>query len=234
MIKREWWKRYSIPYNPITNTIGVFTDSMGNYIEYYMDEVIQSWDMTFKGTDGTDMVVGQVWGRSGANKFLIDQTRKRMEFPDVIQAVKLMCSRYPMARAKYIEDKANGPAVISTLNDKIGGLIPVNPVGGKEARMAAISPEIESGNVFIPTEEICPWIGGFIDEVSSFPKATYDDQADSMSQALSKLMFNRASRQPIEEKPMTADQIKIHNHIEKMRKKQLKKNKSNGRSYIAR
>ncbi len=44
------------------------------------DKVIQSWDCTFKDTDGTDFVVGQVWGRKGPNAYLLDQVRARMSF----------------------------------------------------------------------------------------------------------------------------------------------------------
>ena len=44
------------------------------------DELIQSWDMTFKDTAGTDYVVGQVWFRRGADCYLLDQVRDRMSF----------------------------------------------------------------------------------------------------------------------------------------------------------
>ncbi len=39
-----------------------------------------------------------------------------------------------------VENKANGPAVISMLRDQLPGMIPINPEGTKQSRMSAISP----------------------------------------------------------------------------------------------
>jgi len=41
-----------------------------------IDELIQSWDCAFKDLETSDFVVGQVWGRTGANFILLDQTRE--------------------------------------------------------------------------------------------------------------------------------------------------------------
>ena len=46
----------------------------------HFDELMLSWDMTFKDTKGTDCVVGQVWMRRGADAYLLDQVRDRMDF----------------------------------------------------------------------------------------------------------------------------------------------------------
>lgn len=48
--------------------------------------------------------------------------------------------------------------------------------------MMAESPAIEAGRVFIPKE--ASWLAEFQHEVVTFPKATYDDQVDSLSQFL--------------------------------------------------
>ncbi|MBI3696540.1 MAG: phage terminase large subunit, partial [Acidobacteria bacterium] len=95
-------------------------------------------------------MVGQVWGRIGADKYLLEQVRRRMDCPGTIQAVRSLSERWPQAHAKLVEDKANGPAVIAMLKHEIPGLIAVNPDGGKEARANAVSPQIESGNVYLP------------------------------------------------------------------------------------
>jgi phage terminase large subunit-like protein len=42
-----------------------------------------------------------------------------------------------------IEDKANGPAVIDSLQEQVSGLIPVEPKGSKQARAFAASGDIE-------------------------------------------------------------------------------------------
>jgi predicted phage terminase large subunit-like protein len=172
ILKRHWWKFYRETPRPFS-------------------EVIQSWDCAFKDTRTSDFVVGQVWGRHGADKYLLDQVRGRMDCPATIQAVKRLSEKWPQAQAKLVEDKANGPAVIATLKHEIVGLIAVNPEGGKEVRAHAVSPQIEAGNVYLPDPTIAPWIGGFIDECAAFPNGAYDDQVDAMSQALVRLGTHR-------------------------------------------
>jgi predicted phage terminase large subunit-like protein len=164
------------------------------WIQYYkvrpgrFDEILQSWDCTFKDTKDSDFVVGQVWGRVGAFYYLLDQTRGQMDFPATIAAIESLTAKWPAAHTKLVEDKANGSAVISVLRKKITGLIPVNPEGGKEARAAAVSPSFESGNVFLPDPTLCPWIHDYIEELVSFPQGKNDDQVDSTTQALIRMV----------------------------------------------
>ncbi len=165
MIKREWWKRYKEP--PAA-----------------FDEVIQSWDCAFKDLQTSDYVVGQVWGRIGANKYLLDQIRAKMDTPATMTAIRMMSAKWPMGYAKLIEDKANGPAVIQMLSGEIPGLIAVNPQGGKVARVSSVLPDIEAGNVYVPENGLGD---EFIDECSAFPSGKNDDQVDCMSQALFRL-----------------------------------------------
>jgi predicted phage terminase large subunit-like protein len=166
MIKRGWWKYYDTAPQLMT--------------------LIQSWDCTFKDNDTSDYVVGQVWGKVGADIYLLDQVRDRMDFPTTVQAVKNMTVKWPQAKAKIIEDKANGSAVIQVLRSQIGGLIPVNPEGGKVARASAVSPYIEAGNVYLPN---APWVQDFVEECASFPNGKHDDQVDAMTQALNRLIY---------------------------------------------
>jgi len=165
ILKRHWWKFYR--------------DAPRKF-----KEVIQSWDCSFKDSRSSDFVVGRVWGRNGADKYLLDQVRGRMDCPATMQAVKRLSEKWPQAQRKVIEDKANGPAVVAMLKHEIAGLIAVNPKGGKEVRAQAVSPQIEAGNVYLPDPSIAPWINGFIEECAAFPNGAFDDQVDAMSQAL--------------------------------------------------
>lgn len=148
------------------------------------DEVIHSWDMTFKDSDGTDYVVGQVWGKKGANVYLLYQIRKRMSFTETLKAVKLLVEKYPQARRKLVEDKANGPAVIDSLKSTVSGLVPVEPDGSKIARAHACTAEWEAGNVWLPHKDIAPWVTETVEEITTFPFAGHDDTVDAMTQAL--------------------------------------------------
>lgn len=165
IFKRNWWQYY-------------------RRVPDRFDEIIQSWDMAFKDTKTADFVVGQVWGRKGADKYLLDQVRDRMDFPATVQAVRSLSAKWPQARNKLVEDKANGPAVIATLKNEIPGLIAVNPEGGKVVRAQAASPDIEAGNVYLPDPSVAPWVHDFIEECAAFPNGANDDQVDAMTQAL--------------------------------------------------
>lgn len=167
MIKRSWWKFY-------------------DELPAKWDKLIMSWDCAFKDSEknNNDFVVGQVWGLVGADAYLVDQVRARMDFPSTVEAVKSLCAKHPQVSAKLIEEKANGAAVIQTLTRKIPGIKAINPEGGKESRVAAVSPFIESGNVFLPNKLGRAWVDDLIEECAKFPAAAHDDQVDSMSQAL--------------------------------------------------
>ena len=150
---------------------------------------MMSWDLTFKNTEDSDFVVGQVWGTRGANAYLLDQVRGQWNFVETCDAFADLVARWPQAVTKLVEDKANGPAVIAALNNKIGGIIPVEPDGGKEARASAIAPLVEAGNVWLPAAHLAAWAGGLIEEAAGFPTATNDDQVDALTQALNRMIL---------------------------------------------
>ena len=170
IFKREWWQFYERAPRKF-------------------DRMIISWDLTFKGNDNNDYVVGQVWIKKGADKYLIEQIRGRMDFPETLQAVKNLARKYPQAKEILIEDKANGPAVISSIKREVSGIIPITPRGSKVARAQAITPQIESGNVFLPRNRT--FVDDFIEECASFPTGAHDDIVDSLSQALDRLASER-------------------------------------------
>jgi predicted phage terminase large subunit-like protein len=146
-----------------------------------------SIDATFKDENDNDFVAIQVWGKRDADIYLIDNLKARMNFPATLQAIRNMAKKHPNAITRLVEDKANGPAIISMLHHEIGGMIPINPQGGKVARVNAISPYIESGNVYLPRN--AEWVHDFVEECASFPKGKHDDQVDAMSQALNRFIY---------------------------------------------
>lgn len=184
----EWSALYEQNPSPPAGSI-----IMRDWIKYYrkapskFDEIVQSWDFAFDGKDDSSFVVGQVWGRIGADKYLLDQVRDRMNFTQSIRALKNLSAKHPRAKAKFIENKANGPAIISTMKRQISGLIPVQPSGTKVERLHAVSPQFEAGNVYVPDPSIAPWVNDYVEELVSFPNSANDDQVDTTTQALTKL-----------------------------------------------
>lgn len=180
ILKRAWWQRYHTP---------LWLEEGGS--RYVVDrdvEVIQSWDLAFKDTKTSDYVCGQVWMRRGVEAFLLDQVHGRFDFVATCTEIVKLSQKWPQAAAKIVEDKANGPAVIAALQQKVGGLIPEEPTGSKVARASAVSPFIEAGNVWIPNDVLAPWADGFIEESAGFPNAAHDDRVDAMTQALNRLL----------------------------------------------
>lgn len=178
--------------NPAGGTI-----ILNSYIQHYKKAnlpknwcfLIQSWDCAFKDTKASDFVVGEIWGAflradNFFDYYLLAQIRERLSFMKTCKAIKALSKKWPEARTKLIEDKANGPAVIDTLKATIKGMVPIEPEGGKIARVNAIEPIWADGRVFIPDELEAPWVSKFVSELTRFPFDAHDDQVDAMSQSL--------------------------------------------------
>lgn len=190
IFNRHWWKFY-VPDEATRAKLGLSNDVA--LLPRIWDKQAQSWDCTFKDTKTSDFVVGQVWGKKQANFFLLDQVRDRLNLPETMKAIRHLTEKWPAAKAKWIEDKANGPAVIQMLQDEISGLIAVNPEGGKEVRANAVSPLVEAGNVYLPHPSIAPWVNDFIEEATAFPNGKNDDMVDGATQALNKLQTAKSN-----------------------------------------
>jgi hypothetical protein len=106
-----------------------------------------------------------------------------------------LTEEWPEALLKLVEDTANGPAIISTLQDKMPGIVAVPPQDSKMARCASVSAAIEAGNVCVPDARFivgAEWVEDFMLEFSRFPRGSHDDQVDAATQALGRLV--RATR----------------------------------------
>ena len=160
-------------------------------------ELVQSWDLAFKATDTSDYVVGQVWLRVGARCYLLDMVRARLNFNETLNAIRALSARWPEATAKFVEDKANGPAVMSALRGQVHGLIPVEPDGSKIARANAVSPLAFSRDIVLPAAHLLPNVEELIEEAKAFPASSHDDAVDAMTQAVNQLILHPLHRQQV-------------------------------------
>lgn len=180
ILLKEWWRRYDSP---------LWTRHTDGTFRVVGHRLHQSWDMTFKDTKGTDYVVGQVWAKKGIDSFLVYQVRARLDFPSTIDAVRRVSAMFPECTSKFIEDKANGPAVISSLRHEIAGIVEINPKDSKTARAEAVSPFVRAGNFHLPSSRVASMtpelsfdVEGFINECTAFDKGSHDDQVDAFTQ----------------------------------------------------
>jgi predicted phage terminase large subunit-like protein len=178
------------------------------------DALCMSFDLAFKGAQTSDFVAAGVYGRKGADFYLLYLHVEKLDFPATLALIKSLARKWPKVSTKLVEDKANGPAVIDMLRKDVPGLIPVTPEGGKEARANAVSPLYEAGNVWYPdpsgavirpeeghveTKTPIVWAGRpasidlHVDSMAGFPFGTHDDDVDCETQALLHLR-SRASR----------------------------------------
>jgi predicted phage terminase large subunit-like protein len=189
---------------PVPREGGMFKQEWWRYCDQLpagFDDITQSWDLSFKGGEGNDYVVGLVLGRIGALVYVLDRFKKKASFTETCQAIKQMAEKYPATRAVLVEDAANGPAVINMLQREIRGILAVTPEGGKWSRAAAVQPQVESGQVFLPKPRFADgqlrfeyaWVEDFIEQCSLFPKGDHDDDVDALTQAMVYLQNRPAS-----------------------------------------
>jgi len=112
-----------------------------------------------------------------------------MDLPATLLAVRRLSARWPNVTLKLVEDKANGPAVVQSLRHEIAGFVEVNPEGGKISRAAAASPQLESGNWYLPHPLLARWVEQFIGECAAFPAGAFDDVVDAWSQGANRLLY---------------------------------------------
>lgn len=164
IIKFEWFKQYKeLP------------------VEKPM-RILQSWDTASKVDDHNDFSVCTTWYQYENAYYLVDMYREKLEFPQLYGAVRQQYERHKPSIV-VIEDKNSGVHLIQQLRQDT--CIPVKPnipKTDKATRAMAMTPQIEAGNVFIPSG--ARWLPDFKLEVIHFPKGKHDDQIDSVTQAL--------------------------------------------------
>lgn len=197
-IKRVWWR--------VEDTVPTV-----------FDDCLSSWDMKLKDKESGDFVVGQVWGRTGKDCWLVDQLRGQWNQATTENAIALMSVRHPEAQRHIVENTGNGPEVMTalrapmtgyTLSDDIAGQLGMT--AGERAAVQAVRrrgigkiiPNNVKGDKSVRMRAVsghieggdvhlpahAQFLGVFLDETAAFPNGSYDDQVDACSQALSRLL----------------------------------------------
>jgi predicted phage terminase large subunit-like protein len=157
------------------------------------DLLIISLDTAMKGTPRADYSVATVWLARGDHSYLLDLWRERVDYPDLKRAVSRLREKYAGA-ALLVEDKGSGTSLIQDLRAENRAVIGINPEGDKLTRAAKTSAQFEAGAVFFP--KAAPWLSGLKAELLGFPNVRYDDQVDSVTQALAWIEKRKQSYAP--------------------------------------
>jgi predicted phage terminase large subunit-like protein len=164
MIKRTWLRRYDLP--------PTFDSSA---------TIIQSWDTAAKGGGQSNYSVCTTWLYQNKRYYLLDVYREQVDYP-TLKARAIWIAKLHSAKVILIEDAGFGPALAKELQNQGLPVVAVKPELDKRTRMSIQSVKFESGQIFLPNE--APWLDQLEMELFSFPGGRFDDQIDSISQAL--------------------------------------------------
>jgi predicted phage terminase large subunit-like protein len=182
MFRLGWWRFWRYPDEPSVPELEPRTVVVPRDVAW--ERVAISLDCTFKDTKASDFVCGGKWGQVGPNRFLLHLIWDRMGFGATCFALEDLIGKGPALSEIFIEDKANGSAVIETFRIKFPAVIPIEPAGGKQARAAATSSTVEAGNVLLPLH--ASWRERYMAEHAAFPNGKNDDSVDMQSQLLNR------------------------------------------------
>ena len=173
LIKSDWFKTYE-----------------PNKLPAKFDQVVQSWDTANKPSELSDYSVCTTWGIKDKNIYLLHVLRKRLDYPSLKREVRAQRDIHNAA-VVLIEDRASGTQLIQEFRSEgLYQVTPYSPDGDKVMRLNSQAAMIENGFVHLPSE--AHWLTDYLHELTTFPTAKYDDQADSTSQALSWIKLNGA------------------------------------------
>ncbi len=178
------------------------------------DRIYLSIDATFKDNVTSDFVAMGIHGVKQGNDYLRYIVRKQMDLPDTVEKVLYLVKKFPEIDIIYLEDKANGPGIVSVFRKwrrKLGiperdfpSIIPVQPDGSKYSRAQIASTYQRDGRCFIPAEKDAHLLSSpddfvwdedglsytqcYKQELGTFPFAGNDDLVDQLSQGILKNM----------------------------------------------
>ena len=146
------------------------------------DKIFLSCDTAMKANSTCNFSVWLVLLVRNDKIYLIDNWRKRAEFPDLCTAsVELIKKWKP--ETVLIEDHALGSPLISQLERlHIAGIVAIRPSTDKQSRMKGVTPFLEGEGIILPQD--APWTDEFLREFRAFPAGEFDDQMDALSQFL--------------------------------------------------
>ncbi|UUR56275.1 terminase large subunit [Xanthomonas phage pXoo2107] len=151
-------------------------------------QVIMTVDASFKGKETSDFCAIGVWAKTSDNRvWLLAMRREKLAFTATAQAIVDLKAAYPQCTRIYIEDAANGPALIEMLSRHVQGIVGVPALGSKESRWHAVAGVWQSGQVMLPHPDDVPSIVPVVAEIVAAPDVRNDDAVDCMAMALYQL-----------------------------------------------
>jgi len=195
LLKRHLWRFYDPR---------LFTDPTMRDRRPRFRRVYQSVDTPLRDKEVNDFVALQAWGVIGADRYLLDLRKARMNYPQakraIIEQARYVRKLYPRAgHTILIENAGYGGDLADDLKRELTGVTKIASAqqGDKVMRAEAASSDLESGNCFLPgyrlgNDELSEPddkrnsadIVDFINSCALFPNASHDDDVDAWSQCM--------------------------------------------------
>jgi phage terminase large subunit-like protein len=186
------------------------------------DQGLSSWDFKLKDREAGDWVVGQAWGRTGADYWLRGQIRGQYDHAATGNAVALLAVRFPDIQSHVVEAAGSADEVVPELRKPRPDYVVTPEMAGRlgmteeeRVKVQALRRRGMSGLIFHPVTEgskevrartfIVPaaeagnvhvinasFTPTYLDEMAGFPGGT-KDQVDATSQALQRMGVGVAS-----------------------------------------
>lgn len=186
------------------------------------DQLTTSWDLKLKDREAGDWVVGQAWGRTGADYWLRGQIRGQYDHATTGNAIALLAVRFPDITTHVVEAAGAADEVVPELRKPRPDYVVTPEMAGRlgmtEAEAEAVqalrrrgmsglifhpvtegSKEVRARTFIVPAAEAgnvhvinANFTPTYLDEMASFPGGT-KDQVDTTSQALQRLGVGTAS-----------------------------------------
>jgi predicted phage terminase large subunit-like protein len=165
MIRREWFRYYNDP--PLRSS---------------SSKIIQSWDTAVKDGSRNDWSVCTTWQIEGKHFFLLNITRGRFEYPQLREKAVTLGSVYE-PHVILVEDAMTGASLIQEMKQEGNfNMQAVKIEHDKVTRLWLQQAKFEAGLVHFPKS--ATWLRDLEAELLTFPQGKFDDQVDSVSQAL--------------------------------------------------
>ena len=150
--------------------------------------VVQSYDTAFEEKETNDYNVCSTWIETKDHKlYLWNIWRERAEFPKLKRMAKELYDKYNPSLI-LIEKKASGHSLIQELRTLRLPVKAIQVDTSKTLRASVASPTIQAGNVYLPLD--ASWLTDLLIEVVAFPNGAFDDQVDSIIQAINYMKGN--------------------------------------------
>lgn len=144
--------------------------------------VYQSWDTAIKTGVANDYSVCITFVETAGGYYVADIFRDKLEYPELKRRINLLAAKWNPVGI-LVEDKASGQSLLQDLRRESKlPLIAQMPKNDKLQRLAAVTPLIEAGRLFLTKSLSAASLLEL--ELCSFPDCQHDDMVDALTQFL--------------------------------------------------